>query len=840
LSQHQLPAPKAFQTFHQYFVTDCHFAPGEHMKLRIKRAKSRRRRGPRYWIVAVGTMGVLVAQSAGPSHAITLTRAPNVQAKVTASQQQTQLRYDIPPGTLEAVLAAFQKVSGVSVNIPNDAMRTLSSQGVSGYHSPESALKQILAGTSVTYRFTDAMTATIELQSLEGSVEIRDEGPRLTSPKYTEPLRDTPQTITVINKEVIEQQGATTLRDVLKNVPGLTITAGEGGTPAGDNLTLRGFSARNDIFIDGVRDLSPQSRDPFNLEEVNVVKGPGSVYTGRGSAGGSINLINKVPFTKGTFAGTLDFGADETVRGTGDINLPLNDSMAFRLNFLAHNSGVAGRDVVNYKRWGVAPSLSFGLNTSTRYIVSYYKLKQNNISDYGIPWVPNTNNALVAFRDRPAPVPRNTFYGLRDRDNESLNSDLFTFRVEHDFNDALAIRNQFRFSRASRDSIATPPRFANNNSTAINREMRAWITRDDAWDNQSDFTAKFETGGIEHSLVAGVDLTRETNIRKTRTAPNMATTLLNPNPDDVFTGVITTSPIVGDITANSQALYAFDTAKLGSKWELMGGVRWDRFDADGISTTGTPVTRVDRMLSFRAGTVFKPRPEGSIYASYGTALNPSLEGLSYNTANTVIDPEKTYTFEVGTKWDILGGRVLLSGAAFRVDKTNARTPGLVPGDPPQVLEGQQRVSGVELSMSGSLTRKWDLLAGYTFLDSETVDSNTAPTLVNGVFISEVGKDLVNTPRNSFNLWTTYRVSDRLAVGGGTRFVGKRFGNTINTRFVDSYWTFDLMTSYELSNHLDLKLNLYNLTNTYYFDRLGGGHVIPGPGRSASISTSFRF
>jgi catecholate siderophore receptor len=311
----------------------------------------------------------------------------------------------------------------------------------------------------------------------------------------------------------------------------------------------------------------------------------------------------------------------------------------------------------------------------------------------------------------------------------------------------------------------------------------------------------------------------------------MLTTLLNPNPDDVYTGTITQSPIVGDVTANSQAAYLFDTAKLRNKWELSGGLRWDRFDADGITTTGTPVSRVDRMLSGRAAVVFKPLANGSVYASYGTSLNPSLEGLSYNTANTVIDPEKTYTLEAGSKWDLVSGRILLSGAVFRVDKTDARTPGVLPGDPPQVLEGRQRVKGAELSMTGNITTAWQVLAGYTFLLSKTVDSNN---------IAEIGKELVNTPRNSFNLWTTYKTSSGLQFGGGSRFVGRRFGNTINTRFVDAYWTFDVMASYPLTNHIDLKLNLTNLTDKYYFDRLGGGHVVPGPGRAAIFGTSFRF
>jgi catecholate siderophore receptor len=621
------------------------------------------------------------------------------------------------------------------------------------------------------------------------------------------------------------------LRDVLRNVPGLTITAGEGGNPAGDNLTLRGFSARNDIFVDGVRDLSPQSRDPFNLEQVDVVKGPGSAYTGRGSTGGSINLMNKTPGLRRSFGGTLDFGTDNTRRATADVNIPIGDTLSFRLNLLGHHSGVAGRDVVKFDRWGVAPSLTWGMGKPTRFTVSYYKLKQNNISDYGIPWVPATNNALVEFRDRPAPVARDTFYGLRDRDFEKLNADLATLRFEHDFNDGLSLRNQLRFANSTRDSIATPPRFANNNSTAINRELRSWQTEDKIWDNQTDFIARFSTAGIEHALVTGVNITRENNVRHTRTGPAMLTTLFNPNPDDVYTGTIIESPIVGDVTANSQAFYVFDTAKLGSKWELNGGLRWDRFDAEGITTTGAPVSRVDRMLGVRAGVVFKPLPQGAVYASYGSSLNPSLEGLSYNTANTVIDPEKTYTLEAGSKWDFFSGRVLLSGAIFRVEKFNARTPGISPTEPVQVLEGKQLVNGLELSVEGNLTKAWRVLAGYTFLDSTTIDSNNP---------LEIGKELVNTAPNNFNLWTTYSLPSGFNIGGGARFVDRRFANTINTRKVDPYWTVDVMASYPISRHMDLKLNIYNITNKFYFDRIGGGHIVPGPGLMAMLGTSFRF
>lgn len=801
-------------------------------KNRMNRRKAVKR-GLKYWVLAVGTTATLIAYSVGNSHAVALARV-----RGTAPSQQTQgqseaRRFDIPPGSMEAVLDAFQKLTGWTVIMPNEAMRGIPSPGLSGVYTPEQALKQLLTGTGVGYQVTAAKTATLEIQASPESVEVRDNVSPVSSPKYTEPLRDIPQTITVIPREVIEEQGATTLRDVLQNVPGLTLTAGEGGAPAGDNLTLRGFSARNDIFVDGVRDIGPQTRDPFNLEQVEVVKGPASAYSGRGSTGGTINLVSKSPVLDRFFGGTLNLGTDRTKRGTADFNLPLTDRIAFRLNLMAHDSKVAGREVVANERWGIAPSLAFGLGTPTRLTLSYLRVSQDNISDYGIPWVPATNNVLVEYRDRPAPVPRDTFYGFRNRDFEKLSSDLATLRFERDFNDRLSLRNQFRYGRSTRDSMATPPRFASNDSTVINREMRSWITEDDIWDNQTDLRANFSTIGIEHRLVTGLVLTRETNVRRFRTAPNAQTTLLNPNPYDVYTDTITVSPNVGDVTGKTVALYVFDTAQLHKKFELTGGLRWDRFSVDGVSASATaltPVSRVDRMLGWRAGAVYKPLPEGSIYAALGTSLNPSLEGLSYSIANTAIGPEKTRNFEVGTKWDFFRQRLMLSGAVFRVEKTNARTPGVLPDDPPQVLEGLQRVNGLELGATSTVRRGWTLFAAYTLLDSRIVESHTP---------AEVGRRFINTPKHSFSLWTTYLVR-RFEFGGGARFVGLRYGNNTNTRFVQSYRVIDAMAAYRLTETLVLRLNVYNLTDTYYFERLTGGHVVPGPGRSAMISTSFRF
>ncbi|MBC7901222.1 MAG: TonB-dependent siderophore receptor [Saprospiraceae bacterium] len=816
------------------------------MEIKLQKANNKKKRnrtgkhGSRYWIVAFGTMGAIVAFTVGSSRAMNVAYAEHRDGGLAigkrAGDDFSSIDFNIPAGTLREVIAAFQKKTNVEIKVENDSILGIASPGVVGNLNIEQALRQILNGTGVSYAFTGARTVLLNLQAESANVEIKGSDVKIVdSPKYTEPLRDIPQTISVIPKEVIEQQGATTLRDVLNNVPGITITAGEGGAPAGDNLTIRGFSARNDIYIDSVRDLGAQSRDPFNLEQVEVVKGPSSTFTGRGSTGGTINLISKLPNLRRSFSGTLTGGTADTKRATVDINLPVNDTIAFRVNAMGHDSNYPGRDDVQNRRWGLAPSIIFGLGTNTRYSASYFYIEQDNTSDYGIPWVPATNNALAAFRDRPAPVPRSTFYGFLDRDKEKLRSDLITGRVEHEFNDKMTIRNQFRYGYSRRDSIASPPRFANNNSTAINRELRSWLATDDIFDNQTDVTAKFKTGSLEHSTVFGGSLSFEKNHRILRSGPNQPTTLLDPNPHDVYTGVITTDPRQPDAAANSVAAYFFDTIKFNRQWEFVGGLRWDRFDVSGLNTATVggqpvliPIDRTDKILSGRAALIFKPLENGSIYASFGTSANPSLEGLLYSPASTSLDPEKTRTYEAGTKWDLFGNRLLLTGALFQVEKTDARTTDPFTGQ--VTVDGDQRVRGIEFSATGNITRSWQIFSGYTYLDSEIVATNTA---------AELGKELINTPRNSFNLWTTY-TWDKWFFGGGPRYVGKRFGNNTNTRIVDSYVVVDAVVSYKLTKNVDLRLNMNNLGDKYYIDRIGGGHIVPGAGRVVMVSSGFSF
>jgi catecholate siderophore receptor len=810
------------------------------MRFKIRRKVRKRNRGftPKHGrALIVGAVGAAIA-CAAPAPGAAMPSRPLLEAFETArpGRQERGFQFDITPGMIDEVIARFEAITGTDVSWQIESIADLASPGVQGAFTTTGALEALLAGTDLAYERVSGDLFFLELSAPATSIDVAASllSSEPASVKYTQPIRDIPQTITIIPSTLIEQQGATSLRDVLSNVPGITMAAGEGGQPAGDNLTVRGFSARNDIFIDGVRDLGTQSRDAFNLEQVEVAKGPGSAYTGRGSTGGSINLVTKIASLAEAFSGSVMLGNADTKRISADANLPvpaLGERTGFRLNLMWSDSGVPGRDVVRNEKWGVAPTMTFGLNTPTELTLAYSHLDQDSISDYGIPWVPANNNVLVEHRDRPAPVPRNTFYGFRDRDFERMKADTATVSLRHQFTDAMSLAQQVRYGNSSRDSVATPPRFAGPDSTDINRGMRAWRTNDDVWNSQTHLLAGFDTGTIDHSFVTGLELSHETNARQNGRAPNVQTSLLDPDADEPF-DLPAEYGDTGDVTGNTVAVYAFDTASLGERVDLTGGLRWERFDVNGFSRSLEPVEQVDTMHSLRGGVVYHPRENGSLYVSYSTALNPTLEGLNYSVGGggaANLDPERTYALEAGTKWDTAGGRLLMSGSFFRVEKTNARTPGVLPDSPPEVLEGRQRSTGVELGATGTIMGNWVVFGAYTFMDAKIVESNDP---------SDIGQVFQNAPRHSGNVWSTFRIGD-LEFGGGIRFVGERYGSNPDRR-VDSYWTADLMASHPVHANVDLRLNVYNVNDAYYFDRIGGGHVVPGPGRAFTVNTAFRF
>jgi catecholate siderophore receptor len=356
--------------------------------------------------------------------------------------------------------------------------------------------------------------------------------------------------------------------------------------------------------------------------------------------------------------------------------------------------------------------------------------------------------------------------------------------------------------------------------------------------SQTDVTSRFSTATLRHTLVTGVELARETSENWNRLEQNPAapsTDLFNPNPGDAYVSRLVRDGAVTDATAESAAAYAFDTVELGTHVQLNGGLRFDRFALDYLTRTAagadTRLDRTDSMVSWRGGVVYKPRPEGSIYAGAGTSLNPSTEGLSLTTSTVTLEPEKSRSFEAGTKWDAFGGRLGMNAAVFHTSKTNARTPGINPGDPATVLQGEHLVSGVEVGAMGNVGARLQLFGSYTYMDSQITRSNTA---------AEVGREFANTPDHSFSLWTTYRLPRNVEVGGGAQYVGDRFNNNSGARVAPAYWLIDAMAAYRVTDRLTLRLNGLNLADTRYIDRVGGGHFVPGSGRSAMLTIDVGF
>ena len=813
------------------------------MKTTDKRRKPRRRGTARLFVLGAA----FAASAAAPGRLATPALAAEmrwsaVDAKDAAQVQDAQpVRFAIQPAPLADVLAAFEQLTQVKVILTDNAIAGIQSPGVVGTFTVRQALQELLAGTSVAFTFTARNAVTLDLRAPGEFISVTGEGPAMTSRKFTEPLRDIPQTITVVPASVIEAQGATTLRDVLRNVTGISIQAGEGGVPAGDNLSIRGFSARTDFFIDGVRDVGGYSRDPFNVEQVEVVKGPSSSIAGRGSTGGVINMATKSPHLGATRHVSLGVGSSDYKRGTLDVNQPIAgiDGAAFRLNAMWNDADTPGRDAVTNQRWGLAPSLAFGIGTRTRMTADYAHLNQDNVPDYGIPWVPNTNVPLRAYADQAPPVDFSNFYGLTSRDYEDTRTNVATGRVEHDFSAALSLRSIVRAGRTNRDSLITAPRFESNNSTVIRRTD--WKSRDQSDGivaSQTDLTSRFRTGSVGHALVTGVEIARETfenwnRLEQGGTQPS--TDVFNPDFATPYASRLVRDGAVNDATARSAAVFAFDTLQLAPQFELTGGVRWDRFSLDyrTVNAAGQESTleRSDDMVSWRGGAVYKPRPSGSVYLGLGTSLNPSTEGLSLSASTVALDPEKSRSVEAGTKWDVLGGRVGFNAAVFNTTKTNARTPGINPGDPPTVLQGEHTVSGIETGINGNVTDRWQVFGGYTFMDSEITSSNNA---------AEVGKEFGNTPAQSLSLWTTYRLPRGVDVGGGAQYVGDRFNSNTGTRTAPAYWVVDAMAAYRVTEQLTLRVNGLNIANERYIDRITGGHFVPGPGRSVMVTADVGF
>ncbi len=685
--------------------------------------------------------------------------------------------------------------------------------------------------------------------------------PTLSSPKLTQPVLDTPQTVAIMSDTLLDEQGRRTLRDSLRNITGVSIQAGEGNPPGGDSMKIRGFSARDDIFVDGLPDNGNYFRDPFNAERIEVSKGPASAFAGRGNVGGTINIVSRQPQMDDFAEIELAAGTDDLYRGTLDYNTVLSEDagIAFRLNAMAHDANEPGRDVVKNSRVAFAPQIAFGLDGATRVTLSYFQMNQDDVPDYGVPNARNTTLAGSGLEGRAAPVDTSNFYGYAN-DYRELEARMVTARMTHELSDAASLRVQGRYARVHNDTIVSAPRFVgavttlNDTTQAVgNRKPRDQV--EELLVGQADLTLAFDTGGLAHTLVTGVEISDErTENRRRLDANGPAMNLFNP--------VLQTAPALpyngtrALVETDVASAYVFDSIELGPQWIINGGVRYDAVETrvrgivdPGSTVAGfaTDLSADDGELSGSASLVFKPIESASIYVAWGSGFETSgradivqvaggNNAPPVTAANFNVDPEKSQSVEIGAKWDVFES-LQLAAALFRIDKTNARTPGVNPGDPPVVLDGEQRVDGFEVSAVGTVLPGWNVIASYSYLDGEVTKSNNA---------FELGQRLDNLPEHSASLWTSWRINSDWMVGGGVQHVGERIsdvrtGPTANIQIVaPEYTTLDAAVEWEMTDTVQLRLNLQNLTDETYFQSFSSGQSIPAASRSAILSLDLTY
>ncbi len=685
-----------------------------------------------------------------------------------------------------------------------------------------------------------AVTALVSAHAQAENAAPADED-RLQSIEVTgtavHDVQDIAQSSVSIDKKDLAQQNLSLVQDALRNVPGITLNAGEGGAH-GDSVNLRGLSIPDSFFMDGVRDIGQYQRDTFNVDSIAVLLGPASALFGRGSTSGVINSISKQPHATPFAQVTVSGGEGNYWRGTADFNVPLSDTAAARVTVMDQRNGVVQRDQVLYQRYGIAPTLSLGLNTPTRLTFSYFKEEENNLPDYGIPFIDGA----------PAQVDRSNYYGLANYDRTRTNTNIGTIRFEHDFSSDVALSDSLRYANYGFEYLVTGPFLGNDfveppppgtpyADIAVSRDQPSSGGTTSLAVNRTDVTAKFEAGGFKNTLTGGVELSKEqSNVNRFMNGLNEipATPLLAPEP--FYFPPTPVTPYSNPKGRGSDvSVYALDSIALGVHWDVDFGLRWDRFKSSfSEAFSGTGFERIDTFVSPRAAVIYKPDSAQSYYLSYGTSQNPVIEYLIVAPSDTSLAPERNNTLELGAKVKILNGNAQLTGALFDTRVYNARISD--PDDPTvQQMPFDQRVKGIELGLAGYVTDIWEVALNYTHLNDKITASDDPFAL---------GKRVPNTPHDAANLWTSVEFG-AWTIGGGVTAVSHRYADAENTAGVPAYAVWNAMASYEINSHFKLQLNLNNVTDKLYFTSIyyvdvAENHALPAAGRTLIGSASYRF
>ncbi|MGJ4930502.1 TonB-dependent receptor [Bradyrhizobium sp. HKCCYLS2038] len=721
------------------------------------------------------------------------------------------------------------------------------------------------------------------------------------SGKFPEKLLNTPKTVTVLSKEILADKNSTSLKSAVLSTAGVTLGTGEGGNAFGDRFFIRGFDARNDVFIDGVRDSGVSVRENFFTEQVEILRGPASSFAGRGTTGGAINIVTKQATTENSFYNMdATLGTDQTKRVVIDVNQKITPTFAARVGGLFQDAGVAGRDFVTDNRNGGFIATKWTPLDTVTLAANYIHTEVSGRPDFGVPYYrPSTLTAGAPFPEVGS--PRNAWYGFVNRDFQRIGQDIGSFNTEIKVTPDLTISDKVRVSRSTLNYIGTLPEGPTNinppSGALVRANPQSRFQQTDVLANQLEATYKFNTGNFRHTVLAGLEVSQEKAIINSYTGltseqqglPFSGTgslsgvSVFNPQFTNLPFGIPSLGQFPTNIKIDTVSVYALDSINYRDLVILNGGVRYDKYDVrvDGFGTvngvanvpggTGTS----SGLPNFNLGLTLKPVPYASFYAAYATSSNPvgaefdglsaqygGLSAVTNGGANQIFGPEKNTSIEIGTKWELLDNRLLVSAALFQTEKENAREsrnitaqtatadcpyPANTTGNVPCLSAGAAyRIRGIDMQAGGKLTDKWSIFGGIVLMQSEVTKSNIPPANL-GLFTSNVGLQLANTAHQSFSLLTKYQLNDTWEIGGQAVYRSKIFGGTWlaanQGTELPSYWRFDAFAEAKLDKNWTAKVFVANIFDKLYYDALyqsATPFVLVGPGRSASIVLSGRF
>jgi catecholate siderophore receptor len=642
--------------------------------------------------------------------------------------------------------------------------------------------------------------------------------------KTSTPLRDLPQSVSVVSREVIKNQSMQSIADVVRYVLGVTAIQGENNR---DQVVIRGNSSSADFFVDGVRDDVQYYRDLYNLDRVEALKGPNAMIFGRGGGGGVINRVTK----QAGFAslGELSFqgGSFGNKRFAGDFDRPFNDRIAFRLNGMYENSG-SFRKHVDLERWGLNPKLTIVAGKQTQIRLSYEFFRDNRTADRGIP----------SFQGRPSDAGISTFFGNPDLSFVHARVNLASAVIDQQFG-KLNIRNHTLFGDYDRGYQNFVPGAVNADETRVNLSAYNNATRRRNIFNQTDLTYAAKTGPMRHTLLAGTEFGQQVshNFRNTGFFNNALTTISVPFAAPTINTPVTFRQNATDadnrVQANIAATYAQDQVELSPKVQLLAGIRFDHFNLKFHNNrNGENFNRTDNLASPRAGIVFKPVEPLSLYGSYSVSYLPSSgDQFSALTASTqTLEPEKFTNYEFGAKWDIRQ-TLSLTTAVYRLDRTNTRATD--PNDPTKIVQtGSQRTSGFEAGLNGSVTRAWNVLGGYAYQNARITSATIA---------APAGARVAQVPRHTFSVWNNYTFDGKWAAGLGLIHRSNMYAAIDNRVTLPGYTRADAAVFYTINDKLALQSNLENLLNKKYFINADGNdNISPGSPRAVRFALTWKF